>query len=66
MTKRTLFMDIKVGQSLEVDGGRMVITLEHKSGQLAKLKFEHEGANIRRVEPARTGAERARLGLKLA
>lgn len=63
---RTLFMDVKVGESVSLDGGRVTITLEHKSGQLAKLRFEHDGANIRRVEPARSGAERARLGLKLA
>lgn len=63
--KRTLVMDVKVGESVSIDSG-IVITLDAKSGQLARLRFVHEGADIKRVEPARSGAERARLGLKLA
>lgn len=63
---KTLVMDVKVNESVSIDSGKIVITLEQKSGQLARLKFVHEGADIKRVEPARSGAERARLGLKLA
>lgn len=75
--KRTLLMDIKVGQSLSIDGGRIVITLEEKSGQRAKLRFVHEGVPIERVSPdapAQTerkqaprasGAQQAMLGTKV-
>lgn len=41
--KRTLSMDVKVGQSLSIDGGRLVVVLDHKSGQRAKLRFIHQG-----------------------
>jgi len=70
MTKRTLFMDVKVGQSLYIDGARIVITLEDKSGRLAKLKIVHEGASVERTAPeerrGRSGAAQAMLGIKAA
>lgn len=43
MTRRTLMMDVKVGETLSIDGGRLIVTLEHKSGQRAKLRFVHAG-----------------------
>lgn len=39
-----LFMDLKVGHSLTIDG--TTVTLEQKSGQLARLKIEHVGAKV--------------------
>lgn len=71
MTKRSLLKDLKVGQSLYIDGGRIVITLEHKSGQLAKLRFVHDGASIESSPPeparnGRSGAAQAMLGIKAA
>jgi hypothetical protein len=45
---KTLSMDLKVGESVCIDGG-VTITLEKKSGQLAKLRFSHEGVDIRRL-----------------
>jgi hypothetical protein len=47
----TLYMDLKVNGSIEVGG--VVITLEQKSGQRAKLRIEHEGVDIRRVPDRR-------------
>jgi hypothetical protein len=72
--KKTLFMDLKVGQTLSIDGGRFFITLEEKSGQRAKLRFVHDGAVIDRAPDGvppdgierRTGAAQARLGIKVA
>lgn len=76
MTTRTLLMDVKVGQSLSIDGGRILITVEEKSGQRVKLRFVHEGATIERAQvkpapqpdrrPRASGAEQARLGIKVA
>lgn len=63
MTTRTLFKDLKVGQSLSIDGGRIVVTLEQKSGQLAKLKFVHDGASIEALGPERP-ASQALMGVK--
>lgn len=40
-----VFMELKVGQALTIDGNT-VITLESKSGQLARLKVEHRGAKV--------------------
>lgn len=40
---RSLSMDVKVGESLCIDGGRLVVVIEHKSGQRAKLRFIHSG-----------------------
>jgi hypothetical protein len=67
---KTLLMDLKVGQSLSIDGGRVVVTLEEKSGQLAKLRFVHDDVLIERAAPKRrqgsTGADQARRGIRLA
>lgn len=37
--KRTLSMDVKVGDSLSLDGGRIVLKVEQKSGQVARIRF---------------------------
>jgi hypothetical protein len=46
---RTLSVEIRVGEALRMDGqGSAVVTLEHKSGQRARLKIEaDEGVRIR-------------------
>jgi hypothetical protein len=38
--KRSLSVDVKRGETLEIDGGRILLTLEEKSGQRARLKLE--------------------------
>lgn len=50
---RTLYMDVKVGEVLSIDGGRVLITLEEKSGQRAKLRFEHAGVQVERRQHPR-------------
>lgn len=49
---KSLLMDMKVNESICIDGG-ITITLEQKSGQRAKLRFEHQGSDIRRVPDRR-------------
>lgn len=65
---RSLLMDVKVGQSLSIDGGRIVLTVEEKSGQRIKLRFVHDGATIARVEAGTgySGARQASMGTKIA
>jgi hypothetical protein len=62
MVMRSLLMDVKVGQTLSIDGGRIFITLEEKSGQRAKLRFVHSDASIERVDGAASGAKLAQMG----
>lgn len=74
--QKTLLMDVKVGQSISIDGGRVMITLEEKSGQRVKIRFVHDGAQIDRAEASEappaaerktnTGANQAKLGIKMA
>jgi hypothetical protein len=52
-----LFMELKVGQSLTIDENT-VITLESKSGQLARLKVEHQGAKVAYAGPERRKSPR--------
>lgn len=35
-----MHMDIRVGEALILDGGRISVELESKSGQIARLKVE--------------------------
>lgn len=52
MSKKSLSMDVKVGQSVAIDGGRVILTVESKSGQLARIRFEHvDGVDVRRHQP---------------
>lgn len=59
--KKSLLMDLKVGQSVSIDDGRIVITLEEKSGQRAKLRFVHDGATIERMNGGQAGEGANRL-----
>lgn len=46
---KTLSMDLRVGDSVSVEG-RVVITIEDKSGKRARLTFRQEsGARVERV-----------------
>lgn len=55
--KQRLFMDVKVGGTLTIDG--VTVTLEQKSGQLARLKIEHVGAKVAYSGPERRKQPRA-------
>lgn len=37
--RESLCIDIRVGESVSIDGGRVMLTLKEKSGQRAKLHF---------------------------
>ncbi len=37
--KRPLLIDLKVGEVLRLDSGRIIVALESKSGQLARLRI---------------------------
>ena len=39
MASKQLTVEVKVGDSVSVDHGRVVITVEEKSGQRARLRF---------------------------
>lgn len=66
MAIRSLFRDLREGEAVSLDGGRIVVSLEHKSGQRARLKFAlQDDVSIERAKPM-TGALQAQQGLKLA
>lgn len=47
-----LRLDVAVGESVDIDNGRVVVTVERKSGQLARLSFEAaRNIPIRRLAP---------------
>jgi hypothetical protein len=52
---KQLFMDLKVNESVRIDGG-ITVTLEKKSGQQARLRFDHDNSDIRRVPDRRAQA----------
>lgn len=47
-----LFLDVRVGESIDIDNGRCVITLEEKDGRRARLKCEaDQSVPIRQLKP---------------
>lgn len=62
---RTYRTDLRVGESLSIDGGRLTVTVEEKSGQRARLSFTaEEHVKFAKVVPVRTGVEHAARGIK--
>lgn len=56
----SLKVDLRVGESLRIDGGRIVVTLMEKSGQRARVSVEaDDSVSIqvpeREMTPARSG-----------
>jgi hypothetical protein len=64
MSTKRLLMDLKVGQSLTIGEG-VTITLEQKSGQLAKLCIQHNGVEVRRVPDRRAEVREGSPGRRL-
>lgn len=60
--KRTLTVELRPGESLSIDGGTIVLRIEEKSGQRARMRFEFtKPTEVRKVVPgiaqlARAGA----------
>lgn len=50
MAKRVVTIEVRTGEAVAIDGGRIVAVLEEKSGQRARIRFEVEdGTPIERV-----------------
>lgn len=61
--KRTLAMDVKVGEELTIDGGRIVLKIEEKSGQRARIRFQMDpDVSLSKVVP--NMAAHARRGVQ--
>ena len=66
MTKQSLSMDVRVGESVTIDGDRIRLTVEEKSGQRARLRFEVDSSiAVKKVVPVQTGASLARNGVRM-
>lgn len=62
-----MFLELKVGESLDIDNGKVVVTLEEKSGSRMRVKVDaHRSIPVARVE-GKTSREIASLrGLSVA
>lgn len=50
MGKRSVTIEIRTGEAVSIDAGRIVAVLVEKSGQRARIRFEiDEGTQIERV-----------------
>lgn len=64
---RSLFVELRAGESAVLDGGRITVTLESKTGKVAQLRItapqdvpiKHPG------QAATSGAAQARQGINL-
>lgn len=62
--RRSFSIEVKVGESVSVDRGRIVITLLEKSGQRARMGFDADkDAVVNKVTPFPSGAAQARKGI---
>jgi hypothetical protein len=62
--RRSFSIDVKVGESVTIDRGRIVITVLEKSGRTAKLGFDAaKEVPINKVTPFPSGAAQARKGI---
>ena len=63
---KTFRTDLRVGDALTIDEGRVTIRLEEKSGQRARLSFMMEDdVRIGRQAAPQAGADQAKLGLRM-
>lgn len=62
--RRSFSIDVKVGETVTIDRGRVTITLLDKSGRVAKLGFDAEKeVSVNKVTPFPSGAAQARKGI---
>lgn len=60
-------MVIPVGESVSLDGGRIVIHVKEKSGRQVRLSFTADAdVSIDRQQTASNGAKAAQLGIRVA
>ncbi len=49
--KRAVTIEIRTGEAVSIDSGRVLAVLEEKSGQRARIRFEvEEGTQVERVQ----------------
>ena len=66
-TRRSFSIEVKVGESVSVDRGRVIVTLLEKSGQRARLGFDAEkDIPVNKNTPFPSGAAQARKGIAKA
>jgi hypothetical protein len=59
-----LKLDLRVGEGVDIDSGRILVRVESKSGQKTRLSFEADKeVPIRRIASLPTPASFARRGL---
>lgn len=64
MARRSFSIDVKVGESVTIDRGRVIVTVLEKSGKTAKLGFEAaKEVPINKVTASPSGAVQARKGI---
>lgn len=65
MKTRSLVMDVRVGESVSLDGGRVLVKVGEKSGQRVKLHFTADSAvAIDKVALPVKGADLAKGGIR--
>jgi len=65
MTVRALTLDVRVGESVSIDRGKITVTVEEKSGQRARLRFmADDTVVVKKVGVAtKAGPDQARQGI---
>lgn len=62
--RRSFSIEVKVGESVSIDRGAVVVTLLEKSGQRARLGFDAEkDMPVNKVTAFPSGASQARKGI---
>lgn len=62
--RRSFSIDVKVGESVSIDQGRVVVTVLDKSGRTAKLGFDAaKDAAVNKVTAFPSGAMHAKKGV---
>ncbi len=62
-----LRLDLRPGEGMEIDGGKAVVRMEHKSGQIARLAIEAgKEVKIRRLDSVPSPAQLAQKGMTRA
>lgn len=63
--RRSFSIDVKVGESVTIDRGRIVVTVLEKSGRTAKLGFDaQKDVPINKQTAFPSGAAQARKGIR--
>ncbi len=61
-----MYVDLKVGESLSIDKGKVTLTLQEKSGQLARLRVDADKTISVEKNKAADASSQARKGIAMA